>query len=84
MRGVWIAYHNDWSGFAVFSSEIEALRYAVMNGCSIGFAEFGQELGGSRYPAEVPKKPRAPRQGTKVEDAKSTAGRHEAKDEAAG
>jgi hypothetical protein len=25
---VWIAYYPDWSGFAVFASEIEALRHA--------------------------------------------------------
>jgi hypothetical protein len=28
---VWIAYHVDWSGFAVFETEIEALRHAVDN-----------------------------------------------------
>jgi len=26
---IWIAYHMDWSGFAIFETEIEALRYAV-------------------------------------------------------
>lgn len=26
---VWVACHCDWSGFALFDTEIEALRYAV-------------------------------------------------------
>lgn len=28
---VWLAYHLDWSNFALFGTEIEALRYAVDN-----------------------------------------------------
>lgn len=26
---VWIAYYSDWSGFALFDTEIDALRFAV-------------------------------------------------------
>lgn len=26
---VWLAYYRDWSAFAIFETEIEALRYAV-------------------------------------------------------
>lgn len=26
---VWMAYYSDWSSFALFATEIEALRYAV-------------------------------------------------------
>ena len=27
--GIWLAYHSDWSGFAMFGVELDALRYAV-------------------------------------------------------
>lgn len=26
---IWLAYYPDWSGFAIFETEIEALRFAV-------------------------------------------------------
>lgn len=48
--GVWVAYHSDWNGFAIFDDEVAALRHAVANSMSIGFSPFGQELGGGRYP----------------------------------
>ena len=49
--GVWFAFHYDWSGFSVFASEILALRYAVENGMHVGFAKWGDELGGNRVPS---------------------------------
>lgn len=49
-EGCWVAYHSDWSGFALFDDEVAALRHAVSNSMSIGRAEWGQELGGGRYP----------------------------------
>lgn len=49
--GVWVAYHYDWSGFAIFEHELDALRHAVSNSMTVGFSPFGQELGSSRYPA---------------------------------
>lgn len=41
--GVWIAYHCDWSGFRVFPTEIEALRYAVGNFMSVGFLHYCED-----------------------------------------
>lgn len=51
--GCWVAYHPDWSGFALFDDEVDALRHAVSNSMSIGRATWGQELGGGRYPASA-------------------------------
>jgi hypothetical protein len=28
---MWFAYHTDFSGFAFFTNELDALRYAVAN-----------------------------------------------------
>lgn len=43
-RGVWVAYHSDWSGAQVFLEEIDALRWALDNACtSVKFWEFGQD-----------------------------------------
>jgi hypothetical protein len=42
--GVWLAYYNDWSGMAVFATEVEALRYAVQKGMAVAFAKFGVDL----------------------------------------
>lgn len=39
--GVWIAYHSDGSGFVVFASEVEALRYALPYAMQVKFALFG-------------------------------------------
>jgi hypothetical protein len=50
--GVWVAYHSDWSGLAIFGDEIDALRHAVSNSMNVGFAEFGADLGGGRYPKD--------------------------------
>lgn len=50
-KGVWVAYHSDWSGFAIFDDEMEALRHAVSNTMSVGLAKFGEDLGGGRYPS---------------------------------
>lgn len=41
-KGVWIAYHSDWSGFAVFATEVEALRYAVAHTMSCAFFAWGE------------------------------------------
>lgn len=29
MNVVYLAYYDDWSGFALFATEVEALRHAV-------------------------------------------------------
>jgi hypothetical protein len=39
--GVWVAYYHDGSGFVVFSTEIEALRYALANSMTVRYARFG-------------------------------------------
>lgn len=31
----WVAYHDDWSGFRVFRSEVAALRHAVGRGMEV-------------------------------------------------
>lgn len=31
---VWVAYHSDWSGFAIFATESEALRFALKHSMS--------------------------------------------------
>lgn len=41
MRGVWIAYHHDWSAAMIFDNEVGALRYALDNHMSVTFWEFG-------------------------------------------
>lgn len=40
-RGVWVAYHYDWSGFSIHSSEKAALRVAVANTQQVMFWPFG-------------------------------------------
>lgn len=42
---IWVAYYTDWSGFAVFDSELEALRYAV-DSCMMKVAQvkLGQDI----------------------------------------
>lgn len=42
LSGVWIAYHPDWSGFAVFPIELEALRYAQSRSMTVKFVEWGE------------------------------------------
>lgn len=52
MSGVWVAYQVDWSGLAIFDEddEVGARRYANENFCSVGWSEYGKDLGGGRYP----------------------------------
>lgn len=38
---VWLAYYQDWSGFAVFSTELLALRYAVEKTMAVTELPFG-------------------------------------------
>lgn len=40
----WLAYHSDFSGMAVFESEIEALRYAVKRSMDVVGCRYGKEL----------------------------------------
>lgn len=42
--GVWVAYYSDWSGAAIFASEIEALRHAVNMSMSVKFVEWGSDI----------------------------------------
>lgn len=42
--GVWVVYYDDFSGFAVFSSEIAALRYAVSRTMQIAQVAFGEDV----------------------------------------
>lgn len=58
IAGCWVAYHSDWSGLALFNDELEALRHAVANSMTVGWATWGQELGGGRYPSTPPDTPR--------------------------
>jgi hypothetical protein len=43
-RGVWVAWHSDWSGVAVFASEVACLRHAVANSMQVAFVEYGADL----------------------------------------
>lgn len=41
--GAWVAYYSDWSGIAMFGTEIDALRYAVEHhGMSVKFFGWGE------------------------------------------
>jgi hypothetical protein len=42
LSGIWLAYYADWSGVAVFATEIEALRYAVGRSMQVEFREWGE------------------------------------------
>lgn len=42
--GVWLAYYRDWSGMAVFRTELDALRYAVEKGMAVTPLLFGVDL----------------------------------------
>lgn len=48
--GCWITYHPDWSEFALFTDETQALRHAVANHMNIGRATWGQQLGNGQTP----------------------------------
>ena len=39
--GAWIAYHPDGSGWVIFATELEALRYALPYSMQVKFARFG-------------------------------------------
>lgn len=52
--GVWMTYHYDWSGFALFATEVEALRDAVDKSRVVGFAPYGEDFGGGRTPPKTP------------------------------
>ena len=41
LNGVWLAYYHDFSGLAVFLTEIEALRHAVENSMHVKFITWG-------------------------------------------
>lgn len=49
-EGVWMSYHYDWSGWALFATEVEALRDAVSNSRAVGFVPYGKDFGGGRTP----------------------------------
>lgn len=42
LGGCWIAYYSDWSGIAVFGTEIEALRHAVEHSMIVQFFQWGE------------------------------------------
>lgn len=42
--GIWVAYHDDWSGMVVFRDEIDALRHAVEHSMQCLFVEYGDDL----------------------------------------
>lgn len=42
--GIWVAYYSDWSGFAVFEAEIDALRYAVRQQMRVEWMPYGVDL----------------------------------------
>ena len=35
MKVIWIAHHYDWSGFAIFTDELAAYRYAVAHSIDV-------------------------------------------------
>jgi len=43
MRGVWIAYSSDWSGFLIFRDELRCLRHAVAKSMNVVFCPFEQD-----------------------------------------
>jgi hypothetical protein len=40
--GVWLAYYSDYSGIAVFPTELEALKHAQSNGMNVRFCRWGE------------------------------------------
>lgn len=50
-EGCYIAYNDDWSGMAVFSSEVQALRYAVERSMKVARVPFGVDLREAVTPA---------------------------------
>jgi len=43
-RGVWVAYHYDFSGFAFFDEELLARRYAGENNMGVEFCPYGVDV----------------------------------------
>lgn len=43
-KGVWIAYHVDFSAIYIFETEIEALREAANYAMKVKFVKYGQRL----------------------------------------
>lgn len=43
-KGVWLAFHYDFSGFAFFEEEIEARRHAQEQGMLVKFIKFGEDV----------------------------------------
>lgn len=43
-RGTWIAYHHDFSGFALFEDELMARRYASQESMSVDFVPYGKDV----------------------------------------
>jgi hypothetical protein len=43
-EGCWLAYDSGFNRAAVFSSEVQALRYAVVNGLRIERVSYGVDL----------------------------------------
>lgn len=42
--GVWVAFHFDLFGIAVFNDELEARAYADKNNMSVTFVKFGEDI----------------------------------------
>jgi hypothetical protein len=42
---VWLAFHSDFSGMAVFHNELDALRYALEHGMKVLPLDHGDEFG---------------------------------------
>lgn len=40
--GCWIAFHSDWTCFAIFDTELDALRFAVEHSMNVEFREWGE------------------------------------------
>jgi hypothetical protein len=43
LRGVWIAYHSDWSGFVAEHDELACLRRAVQHSMDVVSCPFGKD-----------------------------------------
>jgi hypothetical protein len=43
-KGVWVAFHHDFSGMALFEDELAALRYASENTMTVEFIRFGYDI----------------------------------------
>lgn len=43
-RGVWIAFHHEFTGMAIFDEELVARRYAADNQMEVAFIRFGFDV----------------------------------------